>query len=97
MATLLKRPGSPFWIAAFDVSMPDGAIRRLKKSTKKTKCAEAMNEAIRMEELERAAGTSTGVQASKADAILSEAAAASRLMKRTDVRLMRRWLLQAMK
>jgi beta-fructofuranosidase len=34
MATLIKRPGAKFRIAAFDVSQPDGTTRRLKKSTK---------------------------------------------------------------
>ena len=33
MATLIKRPGSKYWIAAFDVPQPDGTTRRLKKST----------------------------------------------------------------
>lgn len=37
MAILLKREGSPYWFAAFDVTMPDGTTRRLKKSTKRTK------------------------------------------------------------
>lgn len=77
MATLLKRPGSKFWIAAFDVPQADGTTRRLKKSTKKAKRSEAMVEAIRLEELERTAGTATGAQASKAYAILSEAATAA--------------------
>ncbi len=53
MASLIKRENSPFWIAAFDVAMPDGSVRRLKKSTKKRKRAEAMVEAIRLEDLER--------------------------------------------
>lgn len=77
MATLIKRPGSPYFIAAFDVPQPDGTVRRLKKSTKKTKRSEAMTEAIRMEELERAAGIATGANASRAYAILSEAATAA--------------------
>lgn len=77
MATLIKRPGSPYYIAAFDVPQPDGTVRRLKKSTKQTKRSEAMTEAIRMEELERTAGTATGANASRAYAILSEAATAA--------------------
>lgn len=77
MATLIKRPGSPFWIAAFDVPQPDGTVRRMKKSTKRAKRSEAMTEAIRMEELECTAGTATGPNASKAYAILSEAATAA--------------------
>ena len=77
MATLIKRPGSAFWFAAFDVPQADGTIRRLKKSTKKTKRGEAMVEAIRLEELECTAGTVTGAQASKAYSILSEAATAA--------------------
>jgi integrase len=77
MATIIKRPGSKFWIAAFDVPQADGTTRRLKKSTKKAKRSEAMVEAIRLEELERAASVTTGPQASKAYAILSEAATAA--------------------
>lgn len=77
MATLIKRPGSPYWIAAFDVPQPDGTVRRLKKSTKKTKRSEALVEAIRLEELDRNASTATGPQASKAYTILAEAAAAA--------------------
>ncbi len=77
MATLIKRPGSKFWFAAFDVPQADGTTRRLKKSTKKAKRSEAMVEAIRLEELECASGTSNAAQASKAYAILSEAATAA--------------------
>lgn len=77
MATLIKRPGSPFWIAAFDVPQPDGTTRRLKKSTKKAKRSDAMTEAIRMEELECSSSISTGANAAKAYAILSEAATAA--------------------
>jgi integrase len=77
MATLIKRPGSPYWIAAFDVPQPDGTTRRLKKSTKRKKRSEAMAEAIRMEELETKADSSTGETASRAYAILSEAASAA--------------------
>jgi len=77
MATLIKRPGSPYYIAAFDVPQPDGTVRRLKKTTKKTKRSEAITEAIRLEELECAAGIATGANASRAYAILSEAAAAA--------------------
>jgi integrase len=77
MATLIKRLGSPYWIAAFDVPQPDGSVRRLKKSTKRKKRTEAMTEAIRMEELETKVDSSTGETASRAYAILSEAAAAA--------------------
>lgn len=77
MATLIKRPGSKFWIAAFNVPQADGTTRRLKKSTKKSKRSEAMVEAIRLEELECAASTATGAQSSKAYAILSDAATAA--------------------
>lgn len=77
MPTLIKRPGSKFWIAAFDVPQPDGTVRRLKKSTKKTKRADAMAEAVRLEDLERSAHVSTGANASQAYAILAEAAAAA--------------------
>jgi integrase len=77
MATLVKRPGSKFWIAAFDVPQPDGTTRRLKKSTKRVKRSEAMIEAARLEELECKAAKSTGEQASQAYGILSEAATAA--------------------
>jgi len=77
MATLIKRLGSPYWIAAFDVPQPDGKIRRLKKTTKRTKRSEAMTEAIRMEELARQTDSSTEVNADRAYALLSEAATAA--------------------
>ena len=77
MATLIKRPGSKFWIAAFDVPQPDGTSRRLKKSTKRVKRSEAMIEAARLEALECKAATSTGEHASQAYAILAEAATAA--------------------
>ena len=73
MATLLKRPNSSYWIAAFDVPQPDGSIRRLKQSTKKTKKGEALIEAVRLEELARKNGTATGDRATKAYAIVAEA------------------------
>lgn len=77
MPTVFKRPNSPYWIAAFDVPQPDGSTRRLKKSTKKKKRAEALTEAIRIEETERQAATATDEKASKAFAILTEAAGAA--------------------
>jgi hypothetical protein len=77
MATLIKRPGSKYFIAAFDILQPDGTTRRLKKSTKCVKRSEAMTEAIRLEELERKADAATGEHASEAYAILSEAATAA--------------------
>jgi integrase len=77
MATLIKRENSPFWIAAFDVTLPDGSVRRLKKSTKKRKRAEAMVEAIRLEEVERKIHQTNPENTSKAYSILSEAAAAA--------------------
>jgi integrase len=77
MPTLIKRPGSPYFIACFDVPQPDGTTRRLKKSTKRTKRAEAMTEAIKLEEAERKGGTATGEQATKAFSILTQAAEAA--------------------
>jgi integrase len=77
MPTLIKRPGSKFWIAAFDVPQPDGTTRRLKKSTKRTKRGEALTEAIRLEETERKAATSTSETATTAFSILTDAAAAA--------------------
>lgn len=77
MATLIKRPGSPYWIVAFDVTLPDGTVRRLKKSTKKKKRSEALVEALRIEEAETKVSASTGEQASKAYSILTAAAAAA--------------------
>lgn len=77
MPTLIKRPNSPFWIAAFDVTQPDGTTRRLKKSTKQKKRGEALTEALRMEAAEQKAGTATGETATKAFAILTEAATAA--------------------
>ena len=77
MATLIKRPGSRFWIAAFDVPQPDGSVRRMKKSTKRTKRSEASIEAIRLEEVECKVGNSSGESASKAYTILAEAASAA--------------------
>jgi integrase len=77
MALLIKRAGSPYWIAAFDVMQPDGTTRRLKKTTKRTKRAEAMVEAVRIEETARKASLSTGEGATKAFAILTDAAQAA--------------------
>lgn len=77
MPTLIKRPGSPYFIACYDVAQPDGTIRRLKKSTKRTKRAEAMTEAIKLEEAERKGGTATSEQATKAFAVLTQAAEAA--------------------
>ena len=74
MPSLVRRAGSPYWFAAFDVPQPDGSIRRLKKSTKKRKRSEAMAEALRLEELERRGNVSDPVAASKAYQILAEAA-----------------------
>ena len=77
MATLIKRPGSKFWFAAFDVTNPDGTTRRLKKSTKRTKRSEAQVEAVRIEEAERRSSVSTGEGANKAFGILTDAAQAA--------------------
>lgn len=77
MATLIKRHGSPYWIAAFDVPQPDGSIRRMKKSTKQKKKDAAMKEALRLEAAEKKAGTATDETATKAFAILKEAAEAA--------------------
>lgn len=77
MATLIKRPGSKFGFAAFDVTNSDGTIRRQKKSTKRTKRSEALVEALRIEETERKSSASTGEGANIAFAILSEAAEAA--------------------
>ncbi|MEO7098037.1 MAG: hypothetical protein ABI162_01660 [Luteolibacter sp.] len=74
MASLIKREGSPYWFAAFDVVLPEGTVRRLKKSTKRKKRSEAMTEAIRIEEAERKMTTSTSEGASRAFAILTDAA-----------------------
>ena len=77
MATLIKRPNSPFWIACFDVPQPDGSTRRLKQSTKRAKKSEALTEALRLESAATKAGSSTSDTAGKAFAILTEAAAAA--------------------
>lgn len=77
MAILIKRDGSPYWFAAFDITLPDGTKRRLKKSTKCTKQGDAMKEAVKLEAAARKAGTSTEENASKAFNILSDAAAAA--------------------
>lgn len=77
MPTLIKRPGSPFWIAAFDVTQTDGTTRRLKKSTKQTKRSEALKKAMELEAAEQKAGTATSENATKAFAILTEAAEAA--------------------
>lgn len=77
MASIIKRKGSPFWIATFDVPQSDGSVRRMKKSTKKTKKSEAMTEATRLEELELKSSATTGEKATQAYAVLSEAADAA--------------------
>jgi integrase len=77
MPTLIKRTGSPYFIACFDVPQPDGSIRRLKKSTKQTTRREALKKALELEAAEQKAGTATGETATKAFAILTEAAEAA--------------------
>ncbi len=77
MALLLKRDGSPYWIAAFDVPQPDGSIRRLKLSTKTTKRSDAMDAAVRMEAAAKKEHIAEGETAGKAYAILAEAAEAA--------------------
>ena len=77
MATLIKRPNSPYWIACFDVPQPDGSIRRLKKSTKAKNHSDAVIEAVRLEELEKKGALSTSDSARKAFAVLQEAAEAA--------------------
>ena len=74
MASLIKRPGSPYWIATFDVTLPDGSTRRLKKSTKQTKRPEAMKRAMELEAAAKKSGSATSEAASKAFGILTEAA-----------------------
>jgi integrase len=77
MPTLIKRTGSPYFIACFDVPQPDGSIRRLKKSTKQTTRREALKKALELEAAEQKAGTATDETSSKAFAILTEAAEAA--------------------
>jgi integrase len=77
MPHLLKRPGSRFWIAAYDVPQPDGSTRRMKKSTKCTKRSDALTEALRLEGLDKRGTTATSENSSKAYAILAEAADAA--------------------
>ena len=77
MATLIKRPNSPFWIACFDVPQADGTVRRLKQSTKRTKKPEAHAEALRIEEAATKAASSTNETAGKSFAVLTEAADAA--------------------
>jgi integrase len=77
MAHLIKREGSPYWFAAFDVTMPDGTVRRLKKSTKRTKRTQAMERALEIEAAALKEHTATDENASKAYAILAEAASAA--------------------
>jgi len=77
MAHLIKREGSPYWFVAFDVTMPDGSIRRLKKSTKRTKRTQAMERALEIEAAALKEHTATDETASKAYAILAEAAKAA--------------------
>jgi len=74
MAILLKRSGSPYFVAAFDITLPDGTVRRLKKSTKKKKRSDAMVEALRLEELAKKESATTTGQEARAYEILKEAA-----------------------
>lgn len=77
MASLFKRLGSPYWFVAFDVRDDHGKIRRVKKSTKRTKRADAMVEGVRLEEVARKASKGTGDAAAKSFNILTEAAEAA--------------------
>ena len=77
MATLLKRLRSPYWVAAFDVTLPDGTVRRLKRSTRCKKRSDATIEAARLEDLENKLVAVNGDGGAKAYAVLSEAAEAA--------------------
>lgn len=77
MATLIRRLGSPYWIACFDVPQPDGTTRRMKKSTKRTKRGPAMERAIEIEAAAMKGHAATDEAAAKAYAILADAAAAA--------------------
>lgn len=77
MALLIKRAGSPYWFVAFDVPQPDGTIRRLKKSTKKTKRADALEVALSLETTAKKGHLAEGEIATKAFSILTEAAGAA--------------------
>lgn len=57
--TVHIRPGSPYWVAAFDVLQPDGSIRRFKKSTKKTEKDDAMAVALQFAGLEKKIASAT--------------------------------------
>ena len=77
MASLFKRPGSPYWFIAFDVTQADGSTRRFKKSTKRRKRDDAVKEGIRLEELEVKKVHGKGDIAATAYSALSEAADAA--------------------
>jgi integrase len=77
MALLIKRDGSPYWFVAFDVPQPDGTIRRLKKSTKKTKRSDALEVALSLEATAKKGHLAEGDTATKAFSILTEAAGAA--------------------
>lgn len=77
MASLHKRPGSPFYFCAFDVTLPDGSTRRLKRSTKKKKRADAQEEASRIEKVEMKKALAGSDMANEAYGALTEAADAA--------------------
>ncbi|WP_367872378.1 tyrosine-type recombinase/integrase [Luteolibacter sp. Populi] len=77
MASLFKRPGSPFHFCAFDVTLPDGSTRRLKKSTKQRDRGKALKEALRIEELEKGKALGGTDMAAQAYGALTEAAQAA--------------------
>lgn len=78
MSFLTKKPGSSYLYACFDVTLPDGSIRRLKKSTKKTKRSEALIEMQRLEELEqKRANSGESLKVDKAYTLLAEATEAA--------------------
>lgn len=72
MATLTKKPGNPIWYAAFRVRRPDGTMRPLKKSTKRTQKGEALIEAARIEKAYTKASESTSDHQEACFAILTE-------------------------
>lgn len=77
MASLHKRPGSPFYFCAFDVTLPDGSTRRMKKSTKRKKRSDAVERAQEIEKAERAKALAGTDMASEAYGALTEAANAA--------------------
>jgi integrase len=73
MASVVKRPNSKFWHAAFRVPQDDGKSKLVFRSTKKTKRSEAMKSAVLMEQASNDEANTTDEQARSILSVITRA------------------------